>query len=98
MGSGAGASRWSVGCRAEIPRPRPGQKACGSKCRWLLWKARRQAAAEEVRQEQALTAGRLEHVERLLGQTRAREGEVRQLLTAALSRLDGDYPTRREEV
>jgi hypothetical protein len=26
-------------CGTEIPKPRKGQKACSSRCRWALWKA-----------------------------------------------------------
>lgn len=33
-------------CRREIPNPRPGQKACSSRCRWALWKAGRQTEAQ----------------------------------------------------
>jgi hypothetical protein len=29
-----------------IPRPRPRQKTCSSRCRWALWKAGRQTAAQ----------------------------------------------------
>jgi predicted nucleic acid-binding Zn ribbon protein len=33
-------------CGAEIPKPRKGQKACSSRCRWALWKMGRRALAE----------------------------------------------------
>jgi predicted nucleic acid-binding Zn ribbon protein len=33
-------------CGAEIPKPRKGQKACSSRCRWALWKAGRTRTAE----------------------------------------------------
>jgi hypothetical protein len=32
-------------CCGRIPKPRPRQKACSSRCRWALWKATRQAQA-----------------------------------------------------
>jgi predicted nucleic acid-binding Zn ribbon protein len=35
-----------VRCGAEIPKPRPGQKACSSRCSWALWKAGRQRVAQ----------------------------------------------------
>lgn len=41
-------------CGAEIPKPRTGQKACSSRCRWALWKAGQtrdvQAQAERDRE------------------------------------------------
>jgi hypothetical protein len=36
-------------CGREIPRPRTGQKACGPRCRWALWKAGQQTGAQELR-------------------------------------------------
>jgi hypothetical protein len=31
-------------CGCTIPKPRPGQKACSSRCRWALWKTKRTQA------------------------------------------------------
>jgi predicted nucleic acid-binding Zn ribbon protein len=36
-------------CRQEIPRPRPGQKACSGRCRLALWRAQRQVQAATMR-------------------------------------------------
>ncbi len=36
-------------CGREIPRPRVGQKACSSRCRWALRKAGRQETARRQR-------------------------------------------------
>ena len=54
-------------CGAEIPKPRKGQKACSSRCRWALWKAGR----TRIAQAQA-----------------DRDREIRELLEAALKRLE----------
>jgi predicted nucleic acid-binding Zn ribbon protein len=40
-------------CKAPIPRPRAGQRACSPRCRWRLWKAR------QPTERQALRAGLL---------------------------------------
>jgi predicted nucleic acid-binding Zn ribbon protein len=38
-------------CGRTIPKPRPGQKACWSRCRWALWRTRRtQAQARRDRE------------------------------------------------
>jgi predicted nucleic acid-binding Zn ribbon protein len=54
-----------LACRAVIPRPRRGQRACSPRCRWRLWKTRQPSR-------------------RL-----ARDQEIRELLTLALSKLEG---------
>jgi predicted nucleic acid-binding Zn ribbon protein len=33
-------------CGKAIPRPRNGQRACSGRCRWALWKAGRESAAQ----------------------------------------------------
>ena len=33
-------------CGRGIPKPRPRQKACSSRCRWALWKAGQQRIAQ----------------------------------------------------
>lgn len=46
--------RLCLHCGVQIPKPRQGQKACSSRCRWALWKAGRetQAAARLARDQE----------------------------------------------
>lgn len=61
-------------CGQAIPRPRKGQRACSAKCRWALWKAGRQTAAQtrdrKLREELVMAEEHLEAAKRLLGGAR----------------------------
>jgi len=35
-------------CGRPIPKPRPRQKACSSRCRWALWKAGQARSAQAL--------------------------------------------------
>ena len=67
-------------CGRPIPRPRPGQKACSDRCRWALWKAARQTAA------QARDRKILEYVLTIEDALQ----EIRALLGAAVNKLRED--------
>jgi predicted nucleic acid-binding Zn ribbon protein len=60
-------------CGRPIPKPRPRQKACSSRCRWALWKRERHAAARAQ-------ASRDDEL-------RAALTEIRELVQASLRRL-----------
>ena len=54
-------------CGAEIPRPRKGQKACSSRCRWALWKASQARTAQAQVERDREIRGLLEGALRKLG-------------------------------
>lgn len=61
-------------CRKPIPRPRAGQKACSPRCRWALWKAGQQTAAQtrdrKIRDHLLTAEESLKAAKRLLGDGR----------------------------
>jgi hypothetical protein len=65
-------------CGTPIPKPRKGQKACSSRCRWRLWAADHRGSGAESRYAEEARE--------------TRDQELRQLLEAALRKLEEGSP------